>query len=85
MRKIDWRSKLTSRKFWIALTSLISLLILTFGGSHETATKVTAIIMAGATVLAYIIGEGLIDAAAVKAQANQTRKENPGDLSSSVE
>ena len=64
MRKIDWKSKLTSRKFWLAVTSFISLLILAFGGTQEIATRVTAIIMAGATIFAYIIGEGLVDAAA---------------------
>ena len=65
MKKIDWKSKLTSRKFWLAVASFISLLIIAFGGSQETATQVTAIIMAGATVVAYIIGEGMVDAASV--------------------
>lgn len=49
---IDWKRKLTSRKFWTA-----------FGGAESTATQVTALIMGGATVVAYIIGEGLADAA----------------------
>ena len=34
-----------------------------FGGDQETAVKVTEIIMAGAGVVAYIISEGLVDAA----------------------
>lgn len=33
------------------------------GGTQEQATQITALIMAGATVVAYIIGEGMIDAA----------------------
>lgn len=32
------------------------------GGTQSDSTQVAAIIMAGATVIAYIIGEGLIDA-----------------------
>lgn len=60
---IDWKSKLTSRKFWAAVASFVGMLIVAFKGSQETATQVTAIIMAGAAVIAYIIGEGLIDAA----------------------
>lgn len=59
---IDWKSKLTSRKFWAAICSLITNMVLAFGGSQGEATKITAIIMAGAAVIAYIIGEGLIDA-----------------------
>ena len=61
---IDWKKKLTSRKLWAAIASLVSMLILAFHGTQETATQVAAIVMAGATVIAYIVGEGLIDAAA---------------------
>ena len=64
--KIDWIKKLTSRKFWAAIAEFVTMLILAFGGTQETAVQVTALIMAGATVVAYIIGEGLIDAAGVK-------------------
>jgi len=60
---IDWKSKLTSRKFWAAIAQFVTMLILAFHGTQETATQVTALIMAGAAVVAYIIGEGLIDAA----------------------
>ena len=59
---IDWKRKLTSRKFWLALASFISMLIIALGGAQETATQVSALIMAGATVVAYIIGEGMADA-----------------------
>ena len=61
---IDWKSKLTSRKFWAAVCTLVTNLVIVFGGNQETAVKITALIMAGAAVVAYIIGEGLIDAAA---------------------
>ena len=61
MRKIDWISKLTSRKFWTAVATFVSMLIVALGGAEQTATQVTAIIMAGAAVVAYIIGEGLVD------------------------
>lgn len=60
--KVDWKRKLTSRKFWLALASFVSMLILAGGGSDSTAKQVTAIIMAGASVVGYIIGEGLADA-----------------------
>ena len=60
--KIDWVRKFTSRKFWLALASFISLLIIALGGTESEASQVASLIMAGATVVAYIIGEGLADA-----------------------
>lgn len=66
MTKIDWAAKLTSRKFWMALCSLAANLIIAFGGTEQTAVQITGIIMAGASVIAYIIGEGLADAAGAK-------------------
>lgn len=63
MKKIDWVRKLTSRKLWTAVASFVSMMIVATGGTDNTATQVTALIMAGASVVAYIIGEGLTDAA----------------------
>lgn len=63
MKKIDWVRKLTSRKLWTAVASFVSMMILATGGTDNTATQVTALIMAGASVVAYIIGEGLTDSA----------------------
>ena len=60
---IDWKAKLTSRKFWAAICNFVGMLVLFFQGTEEAATRITALIMAGAGVIAYIIGEGLIDAA----------------------
>ena len=63
MKNINWMKKLTSRKLWTAVASFVSMMIVATGGAENTATQVTAIIMAGASVIAYIIGEGLTDAA----------------------
>lgn len=63
MKWEDIQRKLTSRKFWLAIGSFVSMLIVALGGAEETATQVSALIMAGATVVAYIIGEGMADAA----------------------
>lgn len=61
MKKIDWIRKLTSRKLWTAVAGFVSMMIVATGGAESTATQVTALIMAGASVVAYIIGEGLTD------------------------
>ena len=80
---INWKSKLTSRKFWAAICTLVTNLVLAFGVAEETAVQITAIIMAGAAVVAYIIGEGLIDAKAahtVVYEDDWDEAEAPGDL-----
>lgn len=61
--KIDWVRKLTSRKFWLAVASFVGMLVGAFGMAESEVTQVTSLILAGATVVAYIIGEGLTDAA----------------------
>lgn len=58
--KIDWKRKLTSRKFWMAVALFVSGLI-TATGHEEEAQTVAGLIMQGAAVVAYIIGEGLAD------------------------
>lgn len=60
--KINWRTKLTSRKFWAAVTGFITPLMLAFGVSENEIAEITGIITAGATLIAYIIGEGMVDA-----------------------
>lgn len=72
--KIDWARKLTSRKFWVAIASFVALVWVAAGGSESQAAQVTALIMAGATVIGYIMGEGLIDAAAVGDNKQQEDK-----------
>ena len=62
MKNINWVRKLTSRKLWTVVASFVSMMIVATGGAENTATQVTALIMAGASVIAYIIGEGLTDA-----------------------
>lgn len=63
MDKIDWKRKLTSRKFWAAVIGFVVPLLLAFGVSEAETSQIAAIIMAGGTLIAYIIGEGLVDAA----------------------
>jgi hypothetical protein len=59
--KIDWKRKLTSRKFWLSVASFISMLLIYFGHAESEASQISALIMAGASIVAYVIGEGLAD------------------------
>jgi hypothetical protein len=64
MTKNDIISKLTSRKFWIAVVGFITPLLLAFGVAESDVAQVTAIITAGADVVIYLLAEGMADAAA---------------------
>lgn len=63
---IDWKRKLTSRKLWMAVAGLISGLVVALGDTAESAETVAGLIMSLGSVVAYIVGEGLTDAAATK-------------------
>lgn len=63
MKGIDWARKLTSRKMWAAVASFVSMMVVALGYAESQAAQIAALIMAGASVIAYIIGEGLVDAA----------------------
>lgn len=76
MNKINWVRKLTSRKLWTAVASFVSMMILATGGTDNTATQVTALIMAGASVVAYIIGEGLTDSSRIVSEDEKEDNEN---------
>ena len=54
--------KLTSRKLWLAVIGFVTPLLLAFGVTESATAQVTAIIMAGADVLGYILAEGIADA-----------------------
>ena len=61
--KIDWKRKLTSRKFWISIAGFVAGMIVIFGGSQEVADKISGSIMSAAAVVGYVVGEGLADGA----------------------
>lgn len=73
---MDWKRKLTSRKFWMAIATFASMLLIYFGKSESEAAQVAALIMAGGTVIAYIIGEGLIDAKSKPDKTNKKEEES---------
>lgn len=58
---MDWKRKLSSRKFWMAIAMFISGLVVAFGGNQQTADTIMGCIMQGAAVIAYIVAEGLVD------------------------
>lgn len=76
MKKIDWIKKLTSRKFWVAIIGFVTPVMTLAQVPDNTAVQVAAIIMAGGTLIAYIVGEGMTDAAAVGKNAESGESGN---------
>lgn len=62
MTKEDIIRKLTSRKFWLAIIGFVTPLMVALGASEGEISQASAIIMGGGVLIAYIVGEGLVDA-----------------------
>ena len=76
MKKIDWKRKLTSRKFWMAVAGSAAPLAIAFGAPKNADSEITALIMSGASCIAYIIGEGLVDAETSVVPINNSEEKN---------
>lgn len=60
---IDWKRKLSSRKFWVAVVAFVSAILIAFNVPEGSVEQITSIIMSFATLIAYIFAEGFVDAA----------------------
>jgi hypothetical protein len=72
---IDWKQKLSSRKFWAAVSNFVSMLVIALGYAENTATQIAALIMAGSGVIAWIVAEGMVDAASVGGKESEPKQE----------
>lgn len=72
--KIDWKRKLTSRKFWISIAGFVAGMIVIFGGSQDLADKISGAILSGAAVVGYVVGEGLADGNSTSTTDNKGEK-----------
>ena len=72
--KTNWKQKLSSRKFWMALSGLITALLVAFKIDSLTIEQVVAIVGAMGTLVAYILGESYVDGKREE-NANQNKEE----------
>jgi len=68
MNNINWKQKLTSRKFWAALIGFITAILIVFKVDSLTIEQVVSVISACSVLIAYIIGEGLVDSARINSE-----------------
>lgn len=82
----NWKRKLTSRKLWLSIASFTTMLLIYFGKTESEAAQVAALIMAGATVIGYVIGEGLADSSNTNTSntTNIYSDTDPGDKDGEV-
>lgn len=61
MNKINWKQKLSSRKFWAAMIGFITAILVACNYTETDIAKVAAIVSSMGTLVAYILAEGYID------------------------
>ena len=59
---INWKQKLSSRKFWAAVVGFVTALLTAFGVGELTNGQIAAVISAAGVLVAYIFGESFVDA-----------------------
>lgn len=63
---MNWKKKLSSRKFWAAISGVVISVMVAFNADAGSQEKVTGVITATGTLAIYMLAEGGADKAAVK-------------------
>lgn len=63
---MNWKKKLSSRKFWAAVSGVVISIMIMFNATAESQEKVAGLISSTAVLSCYIFMEGSTDKAAVK-------------------
>lgn len=58
---MNWKRKLSSRKFWAAVLGVVLSVMTMYGSSDDDKTKVTGLITATSTLIIYILAESSVD------------------------
>ena len=60
---IDWKRKLSSRKFWAAVSGVAIAVMMAFGKNAESQERVAGVISSVGVLEVYILSEGAVDKA----------------------
>ena len=74
---MDWKRKLTSRKFWMAIAGFVVGMLALLGIDGNTTQQVAGVVMSLGSVVAYIVGEGLVDASHTEKSIETNIAPNP--------
>ncbi len=61
--KIDWKSKLSSRKFWALIVAQITAMLLLFGIEGNLVTQIGGVVESIGSIVVYMLSEAQVDAA----------------------
>lgn len=65
---IDWKKKLSSRKFWAMVSALLLSILTAFGIPNLTAEQVVVIVSGIGGLVVYMLAESKVDAASAGAE-----------------
>jgi len=60
--KVDWKAKLSSRKFWALITGVVVSVMVLLGADATAQDQVVGVIGAVGSVMAYMFSEAIVDA-----------------------
>ncbi len=63
--KIDWKRKLSSRKFWAAVSGVVISVMIIFGADSGSQEKIAGAITSAGVLVTYILAESGTDKAAL--------------------
>lgn len=72
--KIDWKRKLSSRKFWAAVSGVVISVMVAFNADAGSQEKVAGVITATGTLAIYMLAESSTDKAALNSDENTEEK-----------
>lgn len=70
-----WKRKLLSRKWWMGVIGGVTGVVMVITHNGELVQMISGAALAGASIVAYILGEGFADAA----HTNDQKKEDESD------
>ena len=76
---INWKQKLSSRKFWSMIIGVITALLVLFNVDELTLEKISALISAEGVLIVYILTEGDVDSTRALTQKEEPQNEQLQD------
>ena len=68
MKNINWKRKLSSRKFWAAVSGIVISIMMIFNADSGSQEKIAGAITSAGVLVTYILAEGSADKAALKSE-----------------
>lgn len=71
MKNINWKRKLSSRKFWAAVSGVVISVMMIFGADSGSQEKIAGAITAAGMLVTYILAESGTDKAALNSDEQE--------------